>query len=91
MGSGQGPVFLNKAKYWADSVFSYTCKLEISQLATSFFFPSLLCFAAEKNPHFIRVERVEEQDYKDETAILFSSDVTFDRYALTQKEICKLS
>lgn len=91
MGSGQGPVFLNKAKYWADSVFSYTCKLEISQLATSFSFLLFYVLQQKKKPHFIRVERVEEQDYKDETAILFSSDVTFDRYALTQKEICKLS
>lgn len=34
---------------------------------------------------------VEEQDKNDETAILFSSDVTYHRYASIQKEICKLS
>lgn len=36
------------------------------------------------------MERVEDQDYKDETAILFSSDITLDLYAWTQKELYKL-
>lgn len=81
MGSGQGPVFLNKAKYWADPVFSYNhvnWKSASWQLLFSFL---LFCVLQKKKPHFIRVERVEEQDYKDETAILFSSDVTLDLYA----------
>jgi len=65
--------------------------LEISQLATSFFFLRDCVLQQKKKSHFIRVERVEEQDYKNETVILFSSDVILDWYASTQKELYKLS
>lgn len=93
MGSGKGPMFLNKAKYWADSVFSYThanWKSASWQLLFSFF---LFCAfqRTKKKSHFIRVKKVEAQYYEDETAIPFSSDVTLDLYASAQKEICKLS
>lgn len=62
-----------------------------NQPVGNFFFLSFsFVFCNRKNkPHFIRVKKVEAQDYKDETSI--SNDVTLDLYASAQKEICKLS
>lgn len=65
-----------------------------NQPVGNFFFLSfsfVLFNAQKKKSHFIRVKKVEAEDYKDETAIPFSSDVTLDLYASAQKEICKLS